>query len=202
MFRVPSPRLITTPLTLLLTAAVFVGATPAHAARLGIACPTPTWTPFAAWHDYASYAAAPDGGLENGASGWTLSAGARIVRGNEPFAAGTHSLLLPAGSRATTPPMCIGLLSSKMRFFLRSAGASGARLRIQVVYEGGLGSLAGLFDTGSVKAGAAWAPSPPISMLGGIAPALTQSVRFRFTPLGSEARVRIDDVYLDPLIHR
>jgi hypothetical protein len=39
-------------------------------------------------------------------------------------------------------------------------------------------------------------------MLGGIAPALTQDVRFRFTPVGAHAGVRIDDVYLDPLIHR
>jgi hypothetical protein len=39
-------------------------------------------------------------------------------------------------------------------------------------------------------------------MLGGLAPALTRDVRFRFTPLGSDAGVRIDDVYLDPLIHR
>ena len=119
MFRVPSPRLLTTPLALAAAAAAFLAATPAHAARLGIACPTPTSTPFAAWGDHASYAAVPDGGLENGSAGWTLTGGARVVRGNEPFAPGAHSLLLPAGSSATTAPMCIGLLSSKMRFFLR-----------------------------------------------------------------------------------
>jgi len=203
VFRVPSSRLITAPLALAATAAAFLGTgTPAHAARLGIACPAPTSTPFAAWGDHASYAAVPDGGLENGSAGWTLRGGARVVRGNEPFGPGKHSLLLPAGSSATTAPMCIGLLSSKMRFFLRSAGAPNSRVRVQVVYDGGLGALAGLFDSGSVKAGPAWAPSTPISMLGGLAPALTRDVRFRFTPLGSDAGVRIDDVYLDPLIHR
>jgi hypothetical protein len=202
VFRVPSPRLLTTPLALAAAAAAFLAATPAHAARLGIACPTPTSTPFAAWGDHASYAAVPDGGLENGSAGWTLTGGARVVRGNEPFAPGAHSLLLPAGSRATTAPMCIGLLSSKMRFFLRDTETPGSRLRVQVVYDGGLGALTGLFDTGSVSGRATWAPSSPISMLGGIAPALTQDVRFRFTPVGAHAGVRIDDVYLDPLIHR
>jgi hypothetical protein len=203
VFRVSSPRLTTTPLALAAAAAAFLGAgTPAHAARLGVACPTPTSTPFAAWGDHASYAAVPDGGLENGAAGWTLTGDARVVRGNERFGTGTHSLLLPAGSSATTAPMCIGLVSSKMRFFLRNVGAPGSRLRVQVVYDGGLGALTGLFDSGSVKSGAAWQPSAPIGMLGGIAPVLTQDVRFRFTPLGTGASVRLDDVYLDPLIHR
>jgi hypothetical protein len=203
VFRVSPPRLITTPLALAAAAAAFLGAgTPAHAARLGIACPTPTSTPFAAWGDHASYAAVPNGGLENGSAGWTLSGNARVVRGNERFGAGKHSLLLPAGSSATTAPMCISLVSSKMRFFLRNAGAPGSRLRVQVVYDGGLGALTGLFDSGSVRSGAAWTPSTPINMLGGIAPVLTQDVRFRFTPIGSAAAVRIDDIYLDPLIHR
>jgi hypothetical protein len=200
VFRVPPPRLITATLALAAAAAAFLGTgTPAHAAGLGIACPTPTSTPFVAWGDPASYAAVPDGGLENGSAGWSLSGGARVAAGNEPFGRGAHSLLLPAGSSATTAPMCIGLLSSKMRFFLR--GAAGSRLRVQVVYEGGLGALTGLFDSGLVKAGTAWAPSAPVSMLGGIAPLLTRDVRFRFTPVGA-ARVQLDDVYLDPLIHR
>jgi hypothetical protein len=203
VFRVSSPRLITTALALAAATAAFLGAgAPASAARLGVACPTPTSTFFAAWGDHASYAAVPNGGLENGSTGWRLTGNARVVRGNERFGAGKHSLLLPAGSSATTAPMCIGLVSSKMRFFLRNAGAPGSRLRVQVVYDGGLGAVTGLFDSGSVKSGAAWAPSAPISMLGGIAPLLTQDVRFRFTPVGARAAVQIDDVYLDPLIHR
>jgi hypothetical protein len=39
-------------------------------------------------------------------------------------------------------------------------------------------------------------------MLGGLLPLLTSSVRFRFTPLDTTGNWRVDDVYLDPLMHR
>jgi hypothetical protein len=39
-------------------------------------------------------------------------------------------------------------------------------------------------------------------MAGGVVPLLTQSVQFRFTPLSTGGSWRIDDVYLDPLMHR
>jgi hypothetical protein len=39
-------------------------------------------------------------------------------------------------------------------------------------------------------------------MLGGLAPLLTSDVRFRFTPRDTGGNWRIDDVYLDPLMHR
>src|SRR5689334_2937693 len=94
----------------------------AHAAPPGLACPDPTYTPFFnVDRDGTFYAAAPDGGFENGASGWTLTGSAHVVTGNEPWmVAGpgqSHSLSLPAGSSATSPPMCIGLLSDGMRLF-------------------------------------------------------------------------------------
>ena len=58
------------------TIAMAMGAAPASAG-LGLACPSPTSTPFAAWSDYANYAFAPDGGFESGGSGWSLTGGAR-----------------------------------------------------------------------------------------------------------------------------
>jgi hypothetical protein len=151
--------------------------------------------------------------LEHGGAGWTLSGGARVVAGSEPFAVAgagqTHSLSLPAGSSATSPPMCIGLFSGGMRFFTANAGAAGAGLRVQVIYSsgagallGGLGSTLGISDAGTVTSGQAWQPSANIPMLGGLAPLLTTSVRFRFTPVGTAGSWRIDDVYLDPLMHR
>ena len=39
-------------------------------------------------------------------------------------------------------------------------------------------------------------------MLGGVAPLLTSDVQFRFTPLDKGGDWRVDDVYLDPLMHR
>jgi hypothetical protein len=44
--------------------------------------------------------------------------------------------------------------------------------------------------------------SMPVTMLGGALPLLTPTVQFRFTPLASGGGWRIDDVYLDPLMHR
>jgi hypothetical protein len=80
---------------------------------------------------------------------------------------------------------------------------------VQVVYDGGaaallgaLGAALGISDVATLTSTGAWQPSANIAMLGGIAPLLTSSVRFRFTPLKSGGNWRIDDVYLDPLMHR
>ena len=173
------------------------GAPPAGAA-LGISCPNPTAQVFRSWSDYAYYAAVPDGGFEAGASGWKLTSGAKVVAGNEPFylrsSTDRKSLLLPAGSTATSPPMCIGLLSSKMRFVV--SGPTGSTVRVQVLYRGLLSSVLGVFDGGTVVSGGKWAPSPQVSMLGGVLPLLTKSVQFRF--VATSGTPQVDDVFLDP----
>jgi hypothetical protein len=198
--------------TLIAAAAALLGlgagaATPASShAALGVACPDPTFQPFQPWSDGSSYWFAPNGGFENGAYGWTLNGDARVVAGNEKFhvhnAADSHSLLLRSGSSATSAPVCIGLLSTNMRFFLANRGDVGARLRVQAVYRGGLGQVLGIADVGTLSAGSEWQPSSRFLMLGGVAPLLTSSVSFRFTPLGPNAAWRIDDLYVDPLMHR
>ena len=191
--------------------AVSTVAEPAQAAT-GITCPDATRQIFLPWNDLANYSIAPDGGFESGASGWTLRGGAAVVAGNESFhvrsAVDRRALALPSGSSATSPRMCIGLLSGKMRFFATDATGSAARLKVEVLYEGGLGGLLGsvgrtlgVSETGVFRAPATWQPSPAIAMLGGVVPLFTDSVRFRFTPLDSAGDLRIDDVYLDPLRH-
>ncbi|TML44126.1 MAG: hypothetical protein E6G19_10310 [Actinobacteria bacterium] len=174
------------------------GAAPA-AAGLGLACPSATSTPFSAWKDYANYAFAPDGGFESGGSGWSLSGGARAVSGNETYfvhsSADKTSVSLPKGASATSPGMCISLLSSKMRFLTR--GDSGSSVKVQVIYRGLLSSVLGIFDGGTISSGGSWKPSPAIGMLGGTLPLFTTSVSFRFTAVGGNAA--IDDVYLDPM---
>ena len=156
--------------TLAATVAAMGSTAAAANAALGVACPTPTSQPFATWGDMSSYALAPDGGLENGAAGWTLTGGAKVVSGNESFAVsgpGGHSLSLPAGSSATTPPMCIGLVSTKMQTFISNSGSAASRLHVQVIYGGGVGSLVGglgaglgLSDEGTYAANGAWQPLP------------------------------------------
>jgi hypothetical protein len=189
--------------------ALGVAASPASAG-LGIACPVPYFQTFHPWGDGAYYAYAPNGGLESGATGWTLTGGAAVVPGSESFSvhstADRYSLSLPAGSSATTPPMCVSLFSGKMRLFASNTGASSSHLRVQVVYGGGtasllglVGSTLGLSDVASLTAGSDWQPSAAVPMLGGQLPLLTQYVQFRFTPADASGSWRIDDVYLDPL---
>jgi hypothetical protein len=192
-------------------AALGATTTPANAA-LGIACPSATSQAFAPWKDYAAYAYAPNGGFESGSTGWSLSGGAKVVGGNSSFfthgAGERYSLSLPAGSSATSPPMCISLFSSKMRFFAANAGSSSSKLKVQVIYGGGVGGLLsfvtktlGLSDFGYVTAGPAWQPSSSIGMLSGTLPLLTQYVQFRFVPADSNGAWLVDDIYLDPLVH-
>lgn len=187
-------------------------AAPANAA-LGLACPDPTTRAFAPWQDYAPYAYAPNGGFESGSSGWSLAGGAKVVPGNSTFfthgAGERYSLSLPAGSSATSPQMCISLFSSKMRFFVANAGSSSSKLKVQIVYGGGVGGLLsfvtttlGLSDVGYVTAGSDWQPSEAVGMLSGTLPLLTQYVQFRFLPADGTGSWRMDDVYLDPLMHR
>jgi hypothetical protein len=195
--------------TLLLAAAlttvlVAASAAPANAA-LGLVCPDPTSTPFAQWGDNNPYVLAPDGGFESGAAGWALTGGARVVSGNERFrvhdAADRSSLSLPAGSSATSPPMCLGVVSMHMRFFARNTGATSSRLKVRVLYDGGLGQLLGFADEATITAGK-WHRSKRMNMLGGLLPLLTRDVRIRFTPADRTGNWRIDDVYVDPLKHR
>ena len=167
-------------------------------AGLGLACPDATSKPFLPWADGANYAFAPNGGFESGSTGWSLSSG-KVVSGNELYyvhARGDqYSLSLPAGAAATSPPMCISLFSGKMRFVAR--GASGAKVKVQIIYRGLLSSVVGILDGGTYAVGSSWSPSAEVGMLGGQLPLLTSSVSFRFTAVNGA--VAIDDVYLDPM---
>jgi len=180
-------------LTLAAGAIALAGTVAPASAGLGIACPDPTAKPFTPWSDYANYAFSPNGGFESGTTGWTVS-GAKVALGNESFyihASGDkYSLSMPAGASATSAPMCISLLSGKMRFVAR--GDSGAKVKVQIVYRGLLSSVLGILDGGTYSVGKNWAPSPQVGMLGGVLPLLTSSVSFRFTASGGA--VSSDDV--------
>jgi len=211
--RSPLSRVCAFGLLVLSSSLVALGATAAPAsAGLGVACPNPTSQVFLPWGDGAYYSYVPNGGFESGTGGWALSGGAKVVAGNESFFAHgsgeRYSLSLPAGSSATSPPICISLLSSKMRFFAANGGSSSSRLKVQVIYNGGTSGLLslatnilGISDFGYVSAGARWQPSAAIGMLSGTLPVLTQSVQFRFTPADRNGSWLIDDIYLDPLMH-
>jgi hypothetical protein len=157
-----------------------------------VSCPAqPLARTFEPWLDLAWYQPAPDGGFESGGN-WTLSAGATVVDGNQPFLAGERSLDLPPGSVATTAAVCVTVAHPTIRFFARNTGSAPAPLNVSVVFR----TLLGLqleVPVGVVLGADEWAPSPVIPIVANL---LTSEVQFRFRPAGGEWR--IDDVYVDP----
>src|SRR5581483_3755408 len=123
--------------------AVLSGA-PARAALISTdACDNAALSqPFAQWNDSNEYKLIPGGSFENGASGWTLSHGASIVHGSEPFGAtgsvGASSVSLPAGASVTSPFTCVDAAYPTFRFFARNSGLLSTVL-VSVVYKPLLG---------------------------------------------------------------
>lgn len=141
---------------------------------------------FAAWSDPRSYVLVPDGDFASGGAGWTLEGGAAVT---------SQSLSLPAGGSAVSPPICVSKDTPFLRAMALDSGAAGAKLQVEIVYEG--------LDTtrNRVVAGdkdEAWDPTHLLGQSSGLA---TQSgadsyVQVRITAVGSEWQV--DDVYVDP----
>lgn len=157
--------------------------------------PPPVVHPFAPWGDSDSYVLTTGGSFEPGSPAWTLSGGARIVPGNEPFhtngAKDGYSLSLPAGSSATSPCVTAPLIIGAVRFFVANSGVTGGLLKVDVLVKGGV-YTAGMFAAGR------WAPSPKLATA---APYYSGAVAFqvRLTPVGWGAGFDVDDVYFDPL---
>lgn len=165
-------------------------------------CPdVPVVHPFAPWGDSADYFLAPDGGFELGGTGWSLTGGARVSGGNEPFHVvardDLRALTLPAGSSATSAPFCIGAEHRSMRFFARSA-ATGS-LHVDVLYADA-GGAPRMLQIGDLDGGRGWAPSDVVPMVVNELAARqgnAMTVQLRFSAAGPAAWA-IDDVFVDP----
>src|SRR3954454_5087986 len=103
--------------------------------------------PFTGFGDRAWYTSVPGGSFESGAPTWTLSGGAKIVSGNEPWLVGGRSqsraLSLPAGATATSPALCVGIGEPTLRYFAKSSsllGLTGA-MTVEVLTETSLGAV-------------------------------------------------------------
>ncbi len=145
----------------------------------------------------------PEGGFEGGAAGWSLTGGAAVRTGNEPFfvRAGTdeRSLRLPAGSSATSPPMCVGFAYPTMRLFARTTGDEDSRLAVHVRFRLGDGVERSV-RIAELEAGERWAPTRAFWILANLLAYQDgpQQITFRFSPTGGEGSWDIDDVYVDP----
>jgi hypothetical protein len=178
---------------------------PAMAGAPAAGCPVAAVSnPFAPWGDDADYQLAPAGDVEDKGASWSLTGGARAVKGNETFMVSSPldelSLRLPGEASATTDRMCIGAEHPSFRFFAkRSGGSPAGRLLVDVVFDDASGRERSL-AVGSVAPSSAWAPSSALpTMVEAIAPTPdeTTELSFRFTPQGGGIW-SVDDVYVDP----
>ena len=173
-------------------------------------CPTGGSQVFAPWADAEQYLLAPNGGFELGSQGWSLSGGAAVVSGNEPFyPTGTHSLSLPSGSSALSPQVCLGTKKLYIRMFGKDLGGTDQGLRVRVYWYGLLNQVLGHSDFAVFPGGGDWAPTGQVQSGGGLLAPLpvvalvsSSSARIEVTPLGSGSRWQIDDLYVDPCVYR
>jgi hypothetical protein len=162
--------------------------------------------PFLGWLDPFHYVLAPDGGFEGGAAGWTLTGGAKVVAGNEPYRVRSEtdarSLSLPMGSSATSPAMCIGVDAPTARLFVSNSGSLLSTLRVDVVSRDALG-IETTLPVALVLGTRTWQPTLPFPVLAnltslGLVANQTTQVSFRFTPMGVLGGWKMDDLYVDP----
>lgn len=182
--------------------------------------------PFLAWHDSADYALVPGGDFEAGTSGWTLEGGAATAAGGNPFRpqSSATSLSLPAGSSATTPPVCVAKGNPTARIFADTVapGAKKSGLKVEVLYLKADGSVRKVKKAGKLKREPQWDATRKFSLAQGqfgakppadvmTAPpadepqggqgqkpgARTSQIALRFTPTAGSGWL-IDDVFVDP----
>jgi len=190
--------------------ALVIGLATAAAAPAGAAvlngCPDqPMSRPFLRWLDPISYTLAPNGGFEAGAQGWQLRGGAEVVGGNESFnlsGPGNSSLLLPSGSSATSPAMCVETLDVFARYVAKNRGLIAlSSLKVDAIVKDSAGNTFTV-PAGVNTGGSSWAPSLPSAALLDVLGLLNDgrvTVAFRFQPVGLGAKWQIDDLYVDPL---
>ena len=180
-----------------------LNAAPAQASLVttGACDASPLTQPFAAFGDTNDYKLVPGGSFESGAPGWTLSGGARVVSGSEPYGAtgsvGNSSLYLPAGASVQTPFTCVNASYPTLRFFARNNSLL-STVVVELVYSNPVLGLVPI-PVGTVVLGGQWKPSLPMTTLSAIPGLLdggTSQVSLRFTALLGSSQ--IDDVFIDP----
>jgi hypothetical protein len=156
---------------------------------------------FSPWGDGAGYYFAPNGGFENGSTGWSLGGGAAVTgQLNEPWylaGFGSHALQLPTGGSASIN-VCYGLTYPGVRAFATGVGGP-AKIHVRV-YSRSLLGLLSVLDGGTFQVNQGWTPTPKISTLFSAlaAPLGTKSMQLQFTVESGTAQ--IDDLFVDPFL--
>ena len=187
--------------------ALGAGAASVDGARAGVlSCMDNPERVFAPWGDYSQYTLAPNGSLESGSMGWSLS-GARVISQSNTLRSGSYSLSLPSGSSATSPAACVKLADPASRFFLRNTGASDGNSRSRSPTSRCSGCSRSTRRSGTCRrtgpgsrARSTGTCSRTSSERLRSTGSLSAQLRFRFTPTGRGASFEIDDLFVDPLL--
>jgi hypothetical protein len=179
------------------------------AARAAWACPAQTTTqPFAQFGDSADYFLAPNGGLESGSDGWSLSK-ASVVNGNESFyvhsRSDRRSLSISRAGRALSPWFCVGQEHPTFRFFARQpqgAGSPDMKVYIRYITEDYRAAKDIHVDTYTGADWRAWRPSRIIDLYGNLGfsdPSSITAARVVFEVENQSGKPwQVDDLYVDP----
>jgi hypothetical protein len=193
-------------LTATVGAALAVTATAASAAGT---CVFPTSSePFQTWADTNSYFVAPGGDFEAGLSGWSASAGAAVVSGNESYdvgGAGSSSLGLPTTSSVvTTPTICVTSNAPAFRMFVKNNGNLGyidGQLAVYLNFSGADGKPQQVKIAALKVNNTKWTLSPKISFIQYLSTPLRNgyaNISFTIKPNDTHGNWQIDDLYVDP----
>ncbi len=115
---------------------------------------------------------------------------------------GKSSLVLPPGASASSPRVCINLLTPEWRMFAHSNAANGA-LHAQIVFYGLTGNLTGILNVADLAPSGygSWQPTSTISSVLAL-PLLTRYAQLRLTSTATSGSWQVDDVFVDPWASR
>lgn len=180
----------------------------AAAAPAPLNCPAPTiLQPYKTFGDARWYEMAPGGTFEAGAAPWTLSGGAKVVAGNEPWLLSAKTdksaLSLAPGAVATSPVMCVDIYYPTFRFPVRSLDPNGnTDLDIEVRYPDAGDAAWKKVRTESGKLHEGWRITSDVDLKPDTfsGRAGQRRVYLRFSARGKTGAPgwRVDDVYVDP----
>jgi hypothetical protein len=206
------PRGVRRAVGILLGAAAVISSLLPATARAAWTCPTQATTqPFQQFGDSADYFLAPNGGLESGSNGWSLSK-ASVVAGNEPFfvnsRADRRSLSLSRSGMAISPWFCVGEEHPTFRFFVRQPQGSGSpdmNVYIRYITEDRVSRDVHV-DTYKGADWRAWQPSRVTNLysnLGFTDPSSITAARVVFQAENKSGKPwQVDDLFVDPYRRR
>jgi|SRR5947209_7639626 len=156
--------------------------------------------PFSDDGDSNFYAALPGQSSDSfDGTGWTLSGGANVVDTTLADGSTGSVLNLPAGSTATSPPMCVTSAYPTARAMVRSVTGKG-KLAFSVGYQGRRSWATPRVAARLLGSAASWSPSALAPMFSSYARGW-QVVEIVLAP-GSRNAYQVYNVYVDPRMAR